>query len=135
MPIVKMNKLSLIGLETDKEKILDIFMNMGVVEISESFDKLSSDEWKDIAVQDGNSEEVAIFDDVINRVKWAIDYLSKYASKKKGLFSFKRAVNTNEYNIVIQNTDKLKSILEDVSGYDDQLTKLKSEKTKIPISF
>ncbi|WP_456049002.1 V-type ATP synthase subunit I [Acetivibrio cellulolyticus] len=125
-----MNKLSLIGLETDKEKILDIFMNMGVVEISESFDKLSSDEWKDIAVQDGNSEEVAIFDDVINRVKWAIDYLSKYASKKKGLFSFKRAVNTNEYNIVIQNTDKLKSILEDVSGYDDQLTKLKSEKNK-----
>lgn len=130
MAIVKMNKLSLIGLETDKETLLDSLMNMGVVDISENSEKLSSDEWKDLVVQDGNSEEVALLDDKINKVKWSISYLSKYNVKKKGLFSFKRSINTNEYNIVIQNADKLNSIVEDLSRYNEILANLKAEKNK-----
>ena len=130
MAIVKMNKLSLIGLEADKEKILDTLMNIGVVEISESSEKLSSDEWNALVVQDGDSDEVALLDDRINKVKWAIDYLSRFSSKKKGLFSSRRSVNTNEYNIVIQNTNKLTSIVENIVQYNDQLANLKSEKNK-----
>ncbi len=130
MAIVKMNKLSLIGLETDKDKILDALMNMGVVEISESSEKLACDEWKDLVVQDGNSEKVALLDDRLNRVKWTVDYLSKFSSKKKGLFSSKRSVYTNEYNIVMQNVDKLTSIVNDITTYNDQLTYLKSERNK-----
>ncbi|OPZ94433.1 MAG: V-type ATP synthase subunit I [Firmicutes bacterium ADurb.Bin419] len=130
MAIVKMNKLSLIGLETDKEKILDALMNMGVVEISESSEKLTCDDWKDLVVQDGNSEKVALLDDKINRVKWTVDYLSKFSSKKKGLFSSKRSVKTNEYNIILQNAEKLTSIVNDINTYNDQLTYLKSERNK-----
>ncbi|WP_027622402.1 V-type ATP synthase subunit I [Acetivibrio clariflavus] len=130
MAIVKMSKLSLIGLESDKEKILDILMNMGVVEISESLEKLSSEEWKDLVVQDGDSEKVAILDDKINKVKWAIEYLSKFSSKKKGLFSEKRCIDKNEYNMTIQNIDKLSSIVESIHKYNDQLAYLKSEKNK-----
>ncbi len=130
MAIVKMNKLSLIGLETDKEKLLDSLMNMGVVDISENAEKLSSDEWKGLVIQDGNSEEVALLDDRISNVKWSISYLSKYNVKKKGLFSFRRSINTNEYNIVIQNADKLNSILEDIARYDEILANLKAEKNK-----
>ncbi|HOV26110.1 MAG TPA: V-type ATP synthase subunit I [Pseudobacteroides sp.] len=130
MAIVKMSKLSLIGLETDKEKILDSLMNIGVVEITESSEKLSSDEWKDLVIRDGNSEKVAIFDDKLNKIKWTIDYLSKFSSKKKGLFSLKRSVNTNEYNIVLQNMDKLSSIVEEILKYNDKLSCLKSERNK-----
>lgn len=130
MAIVKMSKLSLIGLETDKEKLLDTLMDIGVVEITESSERLSSDEWKDLVVQDGNSEEVALLDDKINNIEWAIDYLSKFFSKKKGLFSSKRSVSTNEYNIMLQNTDKLSTVVEDILKYNDQLSYLKSERNK-----
>ena len=130
MAIVKMSKLSLIGLETDKEKLLDTLMNMGFVEITESSERLSSDEWKGLVVQDGNSEEVALLDDKINKIKWSIDYLSKFSSKKKGLFSSKRSVTTNEYNIMMQNTNKLSTVVEDILKYNDQLSNLKSEKNK-----
>lgn len=130
MAIVKMSKLSLIGLESDKGKILDTLMNMGVVEISESSEKLSSEEWKDLVVQDGDSEKVALLDDKINKVKWAIDHLSKFASKKKGLFSAKRSIDTNEYNIIMQNIDKLSSIVDSIHRYNDQLSNLKSERNK-----
>lgn len=130
MAIVKMNKLSLIGLATDKDSILDTLMNLGVVEISESSEKLACDEWKELVVQDGNSEKVAILDDRLNRIKWTVDYLSKFSSKKKGLFSSKRSVYTNEYSIVIQNMDKLTSVVNDITTYNDQLTNLKSERNK-----
>lgn len=130
MAIVKMSKLSLIGLESDKEKLLDTLMNMGFVEITESSERLSSDEWKGLVVQDGNSEEVALLDDKISKLKWTIDYLSKFSSKKKGLFSSKRSVSTNEYNIMLQNTDKLSTVVEDILKYNDQLSNLKSEKNK-----
>lgn len=130
MAIVKMNKLSLIGLESDKEKILDTLMNMGVVEISEGSEKLALDEWKDLVVQDGDNEKVAILDDKINKVKWVIDYLSKFSSKKKGFFSSKRCIDTDEYNMTVQNIDKLSSIVDSIHKYNDQLTYLKSEKNK-----
>jgi len=130
MAIVKMDKLSLIGLESDKEKLLDTLMNIGVVEITEGSEKLSSDEWNDLVIQDGDSEKVAQLDDKINKIKWTIDYLSKFSSKKKGLFSSRRSVNTNEYNIILQNTDKLTSVVENVLSYNDQLSSLKSERNK-----
>ncbi len=130
MAIVKMSKLSLIGLESDKGKILDTLMSMGVVEIAESSEKLSLDEWKDLVIQDGDSEKVAMLDDKINKVKWAIDYLSKFSSKKKGLFSEKRSIDKNEYNKTIQNMDKLSSVVESIHEYNDQLAYLKSEKNK-----
>ena len=130
MAIVKMNKLSLIGLESDKEKILNTLMNMGVVEINESSEKLSLDEWKDLVVQDGDSEKVAILDDKINKVKWVIDYLSKFSSKKKGFFSSRRCIDTDEYNMTVQNIDKLSSVVDSIHKYNDQLAYLKSEKNK-----
>ena len=130
MAIVKMSKLSLIGFEADKEKILDTLMNIGVVEITESSEKLTLDEWKELAIKDGNSEKVAQFDDKINKIKWTIDYLSKFSSKKKGLFSLKRSVNTNEYNRILHNMDKLSSIVEEIIKYNDKLSYLKSERNK-----
>jgi len=130
MAIVKMNKLSLIGLESDKEKILNTLMNMGVVEINESSEKLSLDGWKDLVVQDGDSEKVAILDDKINKVKWVIDYLSKFSSKKKGFFSSRRCIDTDEYNMTVQNIDKLSSVVDSIHKYNDQLAYLKSEKNK-----
>ncbi|MFZ5985676.1 MAG: V-type ATP synthase subunit I [Bacillota bacterium] len=130
MAIVKMNKLSLIGLETDKERILESLMKMGVVEIIDSSEKISSEEWTDLVVADGDSEGVSHFDENITRVKAALEYLSKFDKRKKGMFNFKRSVNVSEYKMVIQNLDKLWSVVNQIIQYDEQLSNLKSEKNK-----
>jgi len=39
MAIVKMNKISLIGLESEKERILENLMKLGVVEITDAKEK------------------------------------------------------------------------------------------------
>ena len=107
MAIVKMNKLSLIGLEADKERIIESLMKIGVVEIIDSTQKASLEEWKDLVISDGNSEEVAKLDESINKVKSCIDYLSKYDKRKKSLFPSKRNISISEYGMIIQNTHKL----------------------------
>jgi|LSQX01.1.fsa_nt_gb V/A-type H+-transporting ATPase subunit I len=130
MAIVKMNKLSLIGLEADKERIIESLMKIGVVEIIDSTQKASLEEWKDLVISDGNSEEVAKLDESINKVKSCIDYLSKYDKRKKSLFPSKRNISISEYGMVIQNTDKLWSVVNQIHQFDERLSTLKSEKNK-----
>ena len=47
MAIVKMSKLSVIGLESDKSALFDELMDLGVVELNDVSDKLLSEEWTD----------------------------------------------------------------------------------------
>jgi len=88
MAIVKMNKISLIGLESEKERILENLMKLGVVEITDAKEKISSDEWKELVNIDGDSESVSRLDAQIDRVSAVIDYLDKF-DKRKNL-SFQR---------------------------------------------
>ncbi|WP_243467188.1 hypothetical protein [Acetivibrio straminisolvens] len=59
MAIVKMNKISLIGLESEKERILENLMKLGVVEITDSKEKMASDDWKELVDVDGDNERVS----------------------------------------------------------------------------
>ena len=47
MAIVKMNKLSVIGMNQEKKSLLKDLMDLGVVEISGSADKLQDENWQD----------------------------------------------------------------------------------------
>jgi len=63
-------------------------MKLGVVEITDAKEKISSDEWKELVNIDGDSESVSRLDAQIDRVSAVIDYLDKF-DKRKNL-SFQR---------------------------------------------
>lgn len=130
MAIVKMNKISLIGLESEKERILENLMKLGVVEITDAKEKISSDEWKELVNIDGDSESVSRLDAQIDRVSAVIDYLDKFDKRKKPLFSARRDISTSELNMVLQNQDKLWSVIDEVNRYDEMLANLKAEKNR-----
>lgn len=130
MAIVKMNKISLIGLELDKERILGNLMKLGVVEVTDSDEKMSSDEWKELVSIDGDSESVSQLDTQIDRVFAIISYLDKFDKRKKPLFSSKRDINASALSMVLQNEDKLWSVINEINQYDETLSNLKSEKNK-----
>ena len=58
MSIVKMKKLSVIGLSNNKEELIKHLMDLGVVELSAQDQKLLDEEWANIVVKDGNEDEV-----------------------------------------------------------------------------
>jgi len=129
MAIVKMNKISLIGLESEKERILENLMKLGVVEITDAKEKISSDEWKELVNIDGDSESVSRLDAQIDRVSAVIDYLDKLTSAKN--LSFQRdGYQHKRVEHGLQNQDKLWSVIDEVNRYDEMLANLKAEKNR-----
>ncbi|HOA97362.1 MAG TPA: V-type ATP synthase subunit I [Acetivibrio saccincola] len=130
MAIVNMNKLSLIGLKSDKEKILETFMKMGVVEVTDLKEEMSSEEWGKLVSNEDNAREISELNSKLDKISASIEYLSKFDKRKKGLFSSKRKVSIDDYNTVVKNQDKLWKVIDDISEYDKKLSNLKSEINK-----
>ena len=131
MAIVKMNKISLIGLENEKDAIVESLMKMGVVEINNIDQNLNDDEWAQLVTKDGDEAEVLHIDGEIVKVASALEHLSKYDTRKKGLFESKRTLSRNQYNEAIHNQDKVWTVVEQVSEYVERLSALKSEENRL----
>lgn len=130
MAVVEMNKISLIGLETDKERVLENLMKIGMVEVKDLSENLSSDEWKDLAQNDGDNESIQELEAKIEKISAIIEYLERYDTKKKGLFSSKRDLSINDYSLVLKNQDKLLSVIDEIKQCNQAMADLKSEKNK-----
>jgi V/A-type H+-transporting ATPase subunit I len=125
-----MNKISLIGLETDKERVLENLMKIGMVEVKDLSENLSSDEWKDLAQNDGDNESIQELEAKIEKISAIIEYLERYDTQKKGLFSSKRDLSINDYSLVLKNQDKLLSVIDEIKQCNQAMADLKSEKNK-----
>ena len=83
MAIVNMNKLSLIGLKSDKEKILETFMKMGVVEVTDLKEEMSSEEWGKLVSNEDNAREISELNSKLDKISASIEYLSKFDKRKR----------------------------------------------------
>ncbi len=130
MSIVEMNRISIIGLEKNKEHMLDNLMKMGKLELIQPIFRVESD-GSGLLVKYNNHEEVTKLEDEILRVKTAVDYLSKYENKKKPLFETKKSINHARFNEVMGKHEHINSVLEQISSYDFKLSALKSEENRL----
>lgn len=131
MAIVKMNKITLVGLEGCKEQIIDTLMKMGTVEIVDVKPEKSEEELAKLVFKDGDEDVVARLEDEISRVKSAIDYLSKYDNRKKVLFEGKRHVDPERYSEIIHNRDSLWDVVEQIDKFDGRLSELRNEENRL----
>lgn len=92
MSIVKMKKLSVIGLSSTKKDLVESLMRLGVVEISEQSVKLSDEKWNNLVTQDADEGTVAHFDARISKVSQALDTIEKYQTEKKPLITTRKTI-------------------------------------------
>ena len=85
MSIVKMKRLRLFGMRSDREELLKLLQHMGCVEIDEPVDKLSDPDWEGLARPDGLA--LAAAREAQTSVQSALSVLRKYAPAKSGLLS------------------------------------------------
>jgi V/A-type H+-transporting ATPase subunit I len=130
MAIVKMNKMVLFGLESQKEQIIEDLMNIGVVEIRNVEAPETSDTWKELVEPDGEKEEVNKIDEKMSKIMWAIDYLSPYNNVKKGLFEPKRTVDKKSLKEIIDNQQELWHLIDEIESIDEVISYLKSEENR-----
>ena len=131
MAIVEMSKLSVIGLNDCKAKIIKSIMDLGVVEINNQDAKLTDENWNTLVEKDGDESAVYEFDAKIAEVSSALEALNKYDTGKKPLFKVRKPLNENEFNDRLSKKEFIESKCEEVNNTYKELTRLKNEETKI----
>ena len=131
MAIVKMHKVSIIGMENNKDRIIENLMNIGVIDISDLSNKDSYKEVLEITKRENVEDKVSELESKIKAVKNAIDYLAFYDKKKKGLFAKKRDIEPDLAKRIIEGKENLICIVEEINKIDEKLSGLKTEKNRL----
>jgi len=131
MSIVKMHKIAIIGMENDKDEIIEQLMNIGVLHISDVSSKMQDESWTGLVSKDENEEEIFQLSSDIEKIKASLDYLKQYDKQKKALFASKRTVDASKFKSIIENKNKIWETIEVINNMDENLNKLKQEKNKL----
>lgn len=121
MAIVKMQKLSVIGMNDEKQSLLKELMDLGVVEITNGADKLQDEDWNKLVVKDGDEENVSVYEKKIAEADSARSVLEQYCKLKNALFGRRSPVSRSDYEAMVSNTDHFEAEALEVIGLNEQL--------------
>ncbi len=96
MSIVKMKRLRLVGMSSDREELLQQLQHLGCVEISEPTEKLNDPEWAALLTRPEDSRLAEIRDQYM-LVSSALNTLKKYAPVKVKLLAPRRTVTRQQF--------------------------------------
>ena len=131
MAIVKMNKISIIGLNNEKTLLIKDIMDLGVVEISSQDSKLTNPDWISYVKKDGNETEVLNYDAKISKVSEVLTSLEKYDTSKRPLFMTRKTISYTDFDQKITNSTKTEENVIQVLELNKALNELSSEENKI----
>ena len=134
MSIVKMQKVSVIGIDDCRENLIKQLMDLEVIELTEQSANLSDEYWaKNVRVGD-EQEEAAVYEAKISKAGQALDVIEKYGKLKAPLFKTRRvvsefkAMHISENNAKIEaDIDRFIEINEEIRALSDKVNKLDSD--------
>lgn len=126
MSIVKMNRLRLIGLESQRSDLLARLQHAGCVEVLEPTGALNDPDWTELLHRDTSSLlEVKAQATVI---KSALEALKKYAGEKSGLFVKRVPVRERDF-LRPEALAQALEVAETIDGQVRQLSRLQTRQT------
>lgn len=129
--IVKMSKISIIGMESEKKKLISTLMEMGIVDITDVESKLDDEEWSKLVKSDGSVDKLNEVEADIIKLESAIKYLAPYDNRKKELFQPKIEMDRQKLNKIIQCKSNLMGTVARIDEVDGKLAELRSSESKL----
>lgn len=126
-----MNKISIVGLNSEKSLLLKDIMDLGVVEVSSQDEKLTDPDWISYVKKDGNETEVLNYDAIISKISEVLTNLDKYDKSKRPLFSIRKTITSREFSEKMLNIVKIEENVSNVLGLIKDLNELTTEENKI----
>ncbi|MCI8609829.1 MAG: V-type ATP synthase subunit I [Firmicutes bacterium] len=138
MSIIKMQRIAVIGLDTDKEKLVSSLMDFGAVQLTDQTGKFEESLWKDWTVQDENQEAVTLLEGKMSRAESAFAVIEKYDARRKPLFKTRRVVSKADIISAgnhLEDEEKKVQMVSDFShrlhSITDELNKLESDRISL----
>ncbi len=122
MAIVKMEKYSIVGIQSEKDAIFNALQNFSQAEIIDEKSVLEKELKQDIYFE---GKEKAEFDNA--EIKYAIGFLDKhYTGKKPGLFEsfIGNKIKVTDQDISLSNKIDSKKIISDIKGIENKISQI-----------
>jgi len=124
--VVRMNKITILGLGKERARLMESLMAAGVVQISES---TAEEENPGISVPQNHSELVRL-DRILSELSASLETLRRYVPVKKPLFSTKRVISREEFESVLASSDAVMETAREINACESHITALKSEENR-----
>lgn len=124
MAIVKMQRVSIFGLNKDRESILERLQELGVVQID-----FHEDEIKDMPTRN-TSDEKADYEREIQKTEQALDILNHVAPEKTSLLDSlagKPLIEKRQMNEMLADQQKYRDIADQILTLDKNITEARAE--------
>ncbi|MBR5517317.1 MAG: V-type ATP synthase subunit I [Firmicutes bacterium] len=135
MSISKMQRVAVIGLDTDKEKLMSALSDFGAVELTDQSHKLEDEEWQVLAIQDENNECSVKLDQKLARAQQALDIIEKYDKSKAPLFSTRRRMDFAGFKALRNDNSQAQTIIEGFLETGDKIHSLNEKVNKLEIDI
>lgn len=135
MAIVKMNKFTLLAFESDRKKLLEELQKLEEVQFINLQSQDVLEDQEDFVGLDKVSldSSYAKFEEDLSKIKFTMEFLKPYVSKKSGLgemLSDKKQMSYEEINKYMTNSS-WKVIYNEIKGKEERLNSINNELTKI----
>ena len=138
MSIIKMQRVAVIGLDTEKEKLMNQLMDFGAVELTDQSGKLSEEIWAGSTSIDEDREKAAAIEGKLNRAEQALEVIEKYGDIRHPLFKTRRSVKKSQMGRILEeektnekNVDYLLEMNERIHSLNEKLNKLNQDKASL----
>ena len=138
MSIVKMQRVAVIGLDADREKLMSQLMDFGAVELTDQNEKLSNEAWAKFTSSGHNPQGEMLYDEKLNKASEALEVLEKYGDLKHPLFKTRRPVKKSQLEDMFskereyeEKTDFLLKLNDEIQSLSEEINKLDQDKASL----
>ena len=135
MSISKMQKLAVIGLDTEKETLMYQLSELGAVELIDQKDKLEDERWKDMVVQDDNLAYAQQLDQKVNRAQAALEIIERFDTSKAPLFSTRKRVKRADVKAMAADLSGVESEIDTVLSYGEKMHRINESINKMDVDL
>jgi len=128
MAIVKMKRLRLIALNSQKEDLLARLLHLGCVELSEPVEQMSDPEWT--ALLHRSESNLSDVRQDLARATAALQTLDRYAPVKSGLFKTREVLKEADF-LSEETLNKNMANAEQINNREKELTELQAQETRV----
>lgn len=137
MGIAKMNQVYLVAHQAEKDKVLAVLQQLGVLEVNDLQAKdMENEAWAELVESDQEQEALQALEDYLTDVRFALDFLNRHVPAKKSMLDALNAVKTpivaGELSATAAEWKQVSEVAyKDLRGSDEKLMSLRNEETRL----
>ncbi len=125
--IVKMSKITVLGMEDQQRSLISSLMDIGAVEINQ-FDP---GEYEGLVQTPEVQDEISAIGSRISEVSSALASLDKYCPEKKRMFSGRHEMSRDEFRKILSDESSIWDTVKYIHDQEEQLVRLKNEENRL----